>query len=212
MERYKKPIWVPLGREVQFERSEYRSATFRLWLVACANDCLNSHTHRPTHTNSAPFVNRDMAKSKIKESGVTDTAKKTEAIHMHSRLKSGRAGIIFPATRVGRYLRRDSKMKRMSSDASIYTAATVQYIVSELVELAGRNAFEDKKKKRITPRHLMLAVKTDAELCRLIGSRTMFSAAGVLPHIETRLKKKKRNKKAGVALQGEGNGQVSLTT
>ena len=42
-------------------------------------------------------------------------------------------------------------------------AAVLEYMVAELMELAG-NAAKDNKKARIVPRHIQLAVRNDDEL------------------------------------------------
>ena len=54
-------------------------------------------------------------------------------------------------------------------------------MVSEVIELAGNKA-QDVKKSRILPRHLMLAIKDDAELNHLLGNAD-FCQSGVPPKI-----------------------------
>ena len=61
----------------------------------------------------------------------------------------------------------------------VYLAAVLEYIAAEILELAG-NACRDNKKKRVTPRHLVLAIRNDEELNKLLGGVTI-AAGGVLP-------------------------------
>ena len=53
------------------------------------------------------------------------------------------------------------------------------------MELAG-NAARDNKKTRISPRHIMLAIRGDEELNQLLSDITIASA-GVVPHIHKEL-------------------------
>lgn len=58
-----------------------------------------------------------------------------------------------------------------------------------MLELAG-NAARDNKKNRINPRHVLLAVRNDEELGKLLQGVTI-AAGGVLPNINPVLLPKK---------------------
>lgn len=58
-----------------------------------------------------------------------------------------------------------------------------------MLELAG-NAARDNKKNRITPRHVLLAVRNDEELGKLLAGVTI-AHGGVLPNINPVLLPKK---------------------
>ena len=91
-----------------------------------------------------------------------------KALKKKSRIsRSIRAGLIFPVSRMYRNVKRgDFRHRRIAVGAPIYTAAVIEYLCAEVLELAG-NAAADNKKKRITPRHVMLAVSCDDELNRV---------------------------------------------
>ena len=107
---------------------------------------------------------------------------------------SHRAGLMFPAARIRTALKKGGFIgtkgkSRVSPTAGVYLAAVLEYLVAEILELAG-NAARDNKKKRIIPRHITLAVKNDEELNKLIGGVTI-PGGGVLPNIHAVLLPKK---------------------
>ncbi|KAJ7933303.1 histone-fold-containing protein, partial [Mycena leptocephala] len=64
-------------------------------------------------------------------------------------------------------------------------AAVLEYLMAEVLELAG-NAAHDNKKRRVVPRHIQLAIRNDEELANLLGS-VVISQGGVVPHIDPAL-------------------------
>ena len=86
--------------------------------------------------------------------------------------------------------------KRYGAGGPVYLTAVIEYMAAEVLELAG-NACRDNKKKRVTPRHLVLAIRNDEELNKFLGGVTIASG-GVLPNIHSVLLPKKSKAKAGL--------------
>ncbi|KAL7388432.1 hypothetical protein ABVT39_013766 [Epinephelus coioides] len=71
-----------------------------------------------------------------------------------------------------RLLRKGNYAKRVSAGAPVYLAAVLEYLTTEILELAG-NAARNNKKTRIIPRHRQLAVRNNKELNKLLGGVTI---------------------------------------
>ncbi|OAY64933.1 protein H2A.5-like [Ananas comosus] len=105
--------------------------------------------------------------------------------------RSVKAGLQFPVGRIGRYLKNGRYAQRVGSGAPVYLAAVLEYLAAELLELAG-NAAKDNKRNRITPRHVLLAIRNDEEFAKLLSGVTI-AHGGVLPNLNPALLPKKKN-------------------
>ncbi|XP_078408650.1 histone H2A-like [Cetorhinus maximus] len=106
-----------------------------------------------------------------------------------AKARSSRAGLQFPIGRIHRLLRKGHYAERVGARAPVSLAAVLEYLMVEILELAG-NAARDNNKTRIIPRHLQLAIRNDKELNKLLGGVTI-AQGGVLPNIQAVLLPKK---------------------
>ena len=107
--------------------------------------------------------------------------------------QSARAGLQFAVPRVARFMKQGRYADRIGGGAPVYLASALQYICSEVLELAG-NECELAKRQRIVPRHIMLGIKNDSELNKLLGKNCDFSESGVVPNIHKSILPGKKGK------------------
>jgi len=91
--------------------------------------------------------------------------------------REAKAELIFPIARCHRYLKKGTGRRCMEKSA-VFTAAVMEYLCAEVVELSGNVAHEHKR-RTIKPRDIMVACRNDDEINRLIGPHITFGRAGV---------------------------------
>lgn len=92
-----------------------------------------------------------------------------------------KAGVVFPVGRIRKALQRGAYSKSVRMEGAIYLTSVIEYVVAEILELAGNSA-KEQKKNRIVPRHILLAVRSDEELNKYLSNVTI-TGGGVLPNI-----------------------------
>jgi histone H2A len=120
-----------------------------------------------------------------------------------SKSRSSRADLLMPVSRVHRHLKDGRYAKRIGAGAPVYIAAVLEYLASEVLELAG-NAARENNLKRITPRMITMALRNDEELSKLV-SKVVIAQGGVLPNIHSVLVPKKAPAKSTLAQEKEAN-------
>ena len=116
---------------------------------------------------------------------LSNTTRKKKNIYVS---KSSKAGLLFPVGRIAKYLKQGEYSKRINDLSAIYMCAVLEYLVAEVIELSG-DVTKKYKKKRITPRHILLGIKNDTEL-NLFCNNVIIAFGGVQPNINSALLKK----------------------
>ena len=122
------------------------------------------------------------------------TRKSTKSGKAKPVSNSTRCDLAFPVGRCTSMIKRGRYADQTGVGAGIFMAAVLEYLTSEIMELAGENC-KVEKKTRITPRHIQLAVRNDPEINKLM-CEAMIAEGGVIPHIEDMLFPKKKGGKA----------------
>jgi len=109
----------------------------------------------------------------------TSKASRSGAANMSNK----NTGLVFNCYNVRRKLVRSARVKKVKSEAAVYMAAVLEYIVAELMEIAG-NCAQALKMKTVKPRHIRLAIDEDYEFKDLFESaQVVLPGAGVTPRI-----------------------------
>lgn len=91
------------------------------------------------------------------------------------RLKtSDRAGIIFPVSRFGRMLRQGNFAPNVSVNAAICLAASLEYLVREILEIAI-DVTKKSQTKTITPRIIQEAMTIDEDLNKFVNKNNILA-------------------------------------
>ncbi|UJR38164.1 hypothetical protein I4U23_030841 [Adineta vaga] len=150
----------------------------------------NNYTLRLSTDSSE---DRDYNNNIIQTSDQNPSSKKTNSTNKRRTSRSQQSGLVFSVSRVENHLRNGRYAPRISPKAAVFLAGVLEYLVADILELAGDMTFIGKR-KRVTPRDITLAIKNDHELAKLCPNVTI-PEGGVQPYIhEVLLNKKPRRR------------------
>eukprot|EP00477_Mikrocytos_mackini_P000394 GAHX01000419.1.p1 GENE.GAHX01000419.1~~GAHX01000419.1.p1 ORF type:complete len:156 (+),score=18.16 GAHX01000419.1:42-509(+) len=110
--------------------------------------------------------------------------------------RSAQAGLHFPVGRIHRFLKGQCMQgQRCSIKAGVALASVTEYLCAELLELSG-NCARDWHVKRIVPRHILIAIKSDEELNKFVTA--WIPNSGTVPSTEAISNVKKATKKTNM--------------
>ena len=102
-------------------------------------------------------------------------ARKRQRRRRRKVTRSQRAELQFPVSRVDRFLREGNYSRRLSSSAPVSLAGVLEYLTSNILELAGEVAHTTGR-KRIAPEHVCRVVQNNEQLHQLFkqGGTSVF--------------------------------------
>merc|ERR1719320_491129 len=116
------------------------------------------------------------------DEGVRGTGAVAKKVVIKQRLsKSKKAGLVMPVKKVYDALKRGRYAPKVRVEAAVVMSATIEYLVAEVLELAG-NCSKYMKKRRIIPHHIQLTFLHDSELGELTKG-VIVPEGGVKSHI-----------------------------
>lgn len=107
-----------------------------------------------------------MHREKAKRSG----SRSRKVVEKKSKRSTKEIGLSFPVGRIGRKLREMNISARVSISAAIAMTAMVNYLTADLLDLCVHVAGLEKK-TRITPDHILEAIRSDHEMSTLFKSK-----------------------------------------
>lgn len=130
-----------------------------------------------------------------------DTIDKAVATYARSRgegdtsvSKTQAAGLILSTPRVERAIRQNMTCNNLGEEAVIAMTGALETVARCIVRTAVECATEDRKRKKITPRYIMLALRKDPDLA-ILFKRVRVAAAGVPPPPEVARRPPPRKRK-----------------
>ena len=146
---------------------------------------VSSQTPEDSAAEAQDLTTKSSAGAGTVEAGGRSEAEQHKEAKRKFVSKTTRAGLQINVIRVFKQMKTHSSgSRKVHPNAAVYMAGILEYLVAEVLELAG-NAANDLRKKTVTPRHLQLAIRGDEELDTLI--KGTIAGGGVIPHIHKSL-------------------------
>ncbi|KAI8092867.1 histone-fold-containing protein [Halteromyces radiatus] len=129
----------------------------------------NNHNNNNNNNNNNNGNNNNRNKNNSVLAATTVKKQRTSG--------SVRAGLNFPVGRVNRMIRESRYDVRVKKETPVYMAAVLEYLSSEILEIAGRETV-DANRKVIAPYDLLAGIQGDRELSTLLGNAGCIHIAG----------------------------------
>jgi len=133
------------------------------------------------------YPSKGFKRNAIKSMKARKGLKSKRRIHNDGLSRSRKAGTMFSVGKIARQIKAGKYSERTGRQAAVYVTAVVEYLVAELLELAGTKVEDYNKQKykddpegftpreRIIPRDIKLALSNDPELNKLTKYTTIAS-------------------------------------
>ena len=131
--------------------------------------------------------------SEVSSGQVNENLQEVEINYEARKSASDRAGVKFPISRLAKFAKKGKYADRVGQGVPVFMAGVLEYLTFELLELASNKAGENKRSKSIMPRHIMLAIKSDAEFNKFLKGAE-FHSTGRMPTYLADMKSNKKKK------------------
>lgn len=122
----------------------------------------------------------------------------------NDRSISDRSRLQIQVNKVGQLLKKHSTLQKINIKASIFASAVINYLLSEIIELAG-DVTKDLEKKVIQSSHVVMSILNDEELNRLCTHLQIqfVNPPLMLPNVNSQLILRQKDKKLSFRFNNE---------
>lgn len=131
------------------------------------------------------YLPGEIARHAVSEGKKAVQKYKTNIKNKELTSRSAKAKLEFSVSRTEKHIRSNIQCKKMNQDTPVFLAAVLEYLVAEILELAG-NLATDSNRVRIIPRDIMMVISNDEEHNHIFKHVTI-PYAGIQPNIHSNL-------------------------